>query len=350
MLNQFIVVFLTLIFYQQRISCDVSFDGAGKTLSPNVDKLSRLDSQNQTVYIRRGWRAAKLESDVFDRSVIARNVNNEKDIKVSHIEPFVNEKAIHIVQNPTPFNVNTPNSLVSQDYIREQIAQTFTNPDAKYSSSTFSNPNKRTKFSAKLGKKSGTASEAHPNLNRAVVSLNENKFKADVGEINRINDRHVPDNLESASSSKYNDERSEPLKEPVHKPIVEPNSVVIKTDFDSIKNTTVLKAIYVPTYKNVTVFSGVTIQPNVEHSLSDEFNTFTNDIDSDDEGIGGVLARSMETFTKNHVVDVDLYKLYEALTGVGKSASKRTGKLGVFCFIQVSLFLIFLYRSVTLSM
>lgn len=327
MLNQYLVLFLTLIFYQQRITCNVSLEGVGEGPSQNVD--SRQDSLNQTVYIGNGWSPSRLASDVFHKSV-------EADTSHAHTEPFVNGKLIHNVQNPTPFNVNTPSPLVSQDFIHEQIAQTFTNLDAKYSSNTSSNPNKRIKLSAKIRKKSGAGSEAHPNLK--AVSLKENIFKADIEEINRISDKHVPD-LESASTNRNKNEQSELYQEPVQNSNFQSDSVVIKTAFDSIKNTTVLKAIYVPTYKNVTVFPGVTIQPNVEQSFKDEFNTFTNEIDAEDDGgIRSIVTRSIETFTKNHVVNVDLYKLYEALTGVSKPSGRSTGKTGV--VLRVSYFIV----------
>lgn len=324
MLNQFILVFLTLIFYQQKISCEVNLGGGGVVNSRHSenDRVSRFQSQNQTLYIKNDWSEAYTEDALKKRH--DDHVNKEDDFKVPHVEPFVNEnhQTLNTVQKPSIVNIKT--SLVNQDSNREHIAQKFTIADAKYSSNS---PTKRLKLSAKLRKKNGTSSEADPNLNSATSSLKENVFRAHIEEINRINDKQVPDSLESASrDNSKTPAESEPSKKPDHiESPEESESVIVKTDFDLTTNKTILKAIHLPTYHNLTIFSGVTIQPNIEQVHDDDFDTFTNDIDNEDD-ISKLMARSFETFSRKHVVNVDLQKLYETITGVVKPSGRQTGE------------------------
>ncbi|KAI5714367.1 hypothetical protein M8J76_016016 [Diaphorina citri] len=302
MLNQFILVFLMLIFYQQ-ISCS--------SWSLSNGKQSRIGRPSQTFLYRVN---ETMASDVFDR--LERSPNHEKDGWGLNAQPNVNEHPdLNSVQN-TPFVNRTPSTIV-KDFTHENLAQ-ITNANAK---TNF--PSKRLKLSATVKKKAEiSTTESSPNMDKS-----SNQFKTYIEEVSSVN-IPVPDDLESVSSDRDSQvsHQTERLNRPDEsQPLDKSDSVVIKTDFDTKTNQTVLKSIYLPTYNNFTIFSGVTIQPTVE-PIDDEFNSFVNnDLEQGEEG-SQLLARSIETFSKNHVVNVDLNKLYEAFTGVDTPSDRPTAR------------------------
>ncbi|KAI5694328.1 hypothetical protein M8J75_015131 [Diaphorina citri] len=297
MLNQFILVFLMLIFYQQ-ISCS--------SWSLSNGEQSRIGRPSQTFLYRVN---ETIASDVFDR--LERSPNHEKDGLGLNAQPNVNEHPdLNSVQN-TPFVNRTPSTIV-KDFTYEHVAQNNAKTNVP-----------RLKLSATIKKKAGISTSS-PNMDK---SRNTDQFKTYIEEVSSVNIL-VPDDLESVSSDRDSQvsQETDRLNRPDEsQPLDKSDSVVIKTDFDTKTNQTVLKSIHLPTYNKFTIFSGVTIQPTVE-PIDDEFNSFVNNDLEHGEESSQLLARSIETFSKNHVVNVDLNKLYEAFTGVDTPSDRPTAR------------------------
>lgn len=313
-----------LILYQQKIFCDSSPGESGQTSLSNDSGRSRFGSQNQTLYIDNEWERTRTASDVLDRlnSKLRKDENSfgVSDVLLKLFDSNFVQKAIHSIVD---IRHEFPNQLVSKGFTADRIAQNITN--AKLNLET---PTNRQKLSGKHRPNNGSTSKTEI-LDKS--SPNEQNFQAFIQEINRIHDGQHTDASTTSSKTDQHEHSTQPDEHrtiPLQR-LTQPNatdSVVIQTDFDPVKNKTVLTSIYLPTYENFTLFSGVSIGPKIDgDNRHDEFTDFVkNDLDVDEEK-DHALARSLETFTKNHAVNVDLYKLYETITGVSKTKDVQTG-------------------------